>query len=70
MDELDHVGMRVRNFKVKNMKYRDTVNTDNGNTRMTEIEVGYLSKKSEGIINMGAKWATKFPAVKHNHILW
>ena len=55
---------------MKNMKYRDTVNTDNGNTRMTEIELGYLSKESEGIINMGAKWATNFPAVKHNHILW
>ena len=31
---------------------------DNGNTRITEIEVGYLSKP-EGTVDMGTKWAIK-----------
>ena len=48
MVDLVHVGMRARNFEVKNMKCRN-----NGNT-----EVGYLSKP-EGTTDMGTKWAMK-----------
>ena len=39
-------------------KNRITEIRDNGNTRITEIEVGYLSKP-EGTVDMGTKWAIK-----------
>ena len=39
-------------------KNRITEIRDNGNTRITGIEVGYLSKP-EGNVDMGTKWAIK-----------
>ena len=66
-------SQELQSEKTWNEEYRKNRITeirDNGNTRITEIKVGYLSKP-EGTVDMGTKWAIKrdrvnlYPLIPH-----